>query len=51
MEYTLTHKDIPILDLDLDEARKSAILSAFGSRRENPRKLLRSAIPFAIMNT
>lgn len=35
MEYTLMHKNVSVLDIDLDEARKSAILSAFSSRLRN----------------
>ena len=35
MEYTLMHKNVSVLDIDLDEARKTAILSAFSSRLRN----------------
>ena len=35
MEYTLMHKNVSVLDIDLDEAREFAILSAFSSRLRN----------------
>ena len=35
MEYTLMHKNVAVLDIDLDESRKSAILSAFSSPFRN----------------